>query len=155
MALVRWNPRTLSPTWHPFAEFHALRRELDRVFDSFWPFNGNDMAGHTLWFPRVDLMEKDEEYVLYAELPGMKLDDIHIQFHEGVLTLQGERRMEQNGQNGYHHCERAYGSFSRSFMLGSAAEADKISAIYKDGILEIHVPKTAEARTKRIAVQAA
>jgi HSP20 family protein len=155
MALVKWSPNMPSPAWRPFAEFDTLRRELDRMFNAFWPFGGSDMAfGDVAWAPRVDLVEKDDEYVLQAELPGMKLEDINIQFHEGTLTLQGKRKMEREAHNGYHRRERAYGAFSRSFMIGTAAEADKISATYKDGMLEIHVPKTAEAKPKRIMIQA-
>ena len=155
MALVKWNPHTPSLAWRPFMEFDTLRREIDRVFDTFWSFGGSNMAStEAMWTPRVDLMEQDDAYVLHAELPGMKLDDMHIQFHEGRLTIQGERRMEHEAHNGYHRRECAYGAFSRSFMLGSAADADKISATYKDGVLEIHVPKTAEAKAKRIMIQA-
>ena len=156
MALVKWSPNTLSQPWRPFAEFDTLRREIDRVFNTFWPFGGSDVVSReAIWPLRVDLVERDDEYVLHAELPGMKLDDVHIQFHEGMLTIQGERRMEHETHNGYHRRERAYGAFSRSFMLGSAADADKISATYKDGMLEVHVPKTAEAKAKRIMIQAA
>jgi HSP20 family protein len=156
MAIVKWSPETLSPAWRPFAEFGTLRREIDRVFNTFWPFGGSDAgANAAMWTPCVDLMEKDDEYVLHAELPGMKLDDIHIQFHEGMLTIQGERKLEHEAHNGHYHRERAYGVFSRSFMIGPAAEADQISATYKDGILEVHVPKMAEAKPKRIMIQAA
>jgi HSP20 family protein len=156
MALVRWSPSTLSPAWRPLAEFDTLRREIDRVFNTFWPFGGSNVASNdVMWTPRVDFLEKDDEYVLHAELPGMRLEDIHIQFHEGMLTIQGERKLEHEAHNGYHHRERAYGAFSRSFMIGPAAEADQISATYKDGILEVHVPKTAEAKPKRIMIQAA
>jgi HSP20 family protein len=156
MAIVKWSPHTLSPAWRPFAEFDTLRREIDRVFNTFWPFGGSGAASNErMWTPPVDCMEKDDEYVLHAELPGMKLDDIHMQFHEGMLILQGERKLEHETHNGYDHRERAYGAFSRSFMIGPAVEADQISATYKDGILEVHVPKTAEAKPKRIMIQAA
>jgi len=64
MAIVKWSPNTLSPAWSPFAEFDTLRRELDRVFNTFWPFHGSDVASnHVMWTPRVDCMEKDDEYV--------------------------------------------------------------------------------------------
>lgn len=154
MAIARWSPYTPSPTWRPLAEFDTLRREIDRVFNTFWP--GSAVAPTAaMWTPRVDLMEKDDEYVLHAELPGMKLDDMHIQFHEGMLTIQGERTLEQEAHNGYYHRERAAGAFSRSFIISPAAEADQISATYKDGMLEVHVPKTADAKPKRIMIQAA
>ena len=156
MALVKWNPHTPSLAWRPFTEFDTLRRELDRVFNTFWPFGGSDATStDAMWTPCVDLLEQDDAYVLHAELPGMKLDDIQIQFHEGMLTIQGERWMEPESGNGYHRRERASGAFSRRSMLGSAAEADKISATYRDGLLEIRVPKTVEAQPKRIMIQSA
>lgn len=156
MALVKWNPNTPTLPWRPFTEFDTMRREMDRVFNTLGPFGGSDgVSREAMWTPRVDLIEQDEEYVLHAELPGMKLEDIHIQFHAGMLTIQGERQMEHEAHDGYHWRERAYGAFSRRFMLGSAVDADTISATYRDGMLEIRVPKTAEAKAKRITIQAA
>jgi HSP20 family protein len=99
-------------------------------------------------------MEKDDEYVLHAELSGMKLDDVHIRFHEEMLTMQGERKLEHETHNGYYHRERASGAFSRSFMIGPAAEADQVEAEYTNGVLPITIPKAAEARTRRSAIQA-
>ena len=93
-----------------------------------------------------------------ADLPGMKQEDIHITVENNILTLQGKRMVEhraENGQNGYaHYSERAFGTFCRRFTLSAAVDADQITATYKAGVLEVHIPKTAAAQPKRIAVQA-
>jgi HSP20 family protein len=132
---------------------------MDRLLTSF--FGGTPSAGanESLWYPRVDLQEHDQEFVVMADLPGMQQDDINITVENNILTLQGKRTFEhegENGQNGYaHYRERAYGIFCRRFTLGAAVDADKITATYKAGVLEVHIPKTAAAQPKRIAVQSA
>ncbi len=155
MALVKWRPSRAVAPWSPFDEFDTLRREIDRAFGSFWDFPIREMApAETMWAPRVDFMERDDEYVLRADLPGMKLEDIEVQYHEGTLTLKGERKMERESKDGYHRQERVYGTFFRSFALGAPVDAEHITATYKDGVLEVHVPKTAEARPKHIPIKA-
>jgi HSP20 family protein len=121
--------------------------------DAFEPFfDGEVSPWSAMWTPHVDIVEKDDAYVLRADLPGLTEKDIDVQFHNGVLTLRGQRKMAHDG---YRRQERAYGAFSRSFALEMPVEADKISATYTNGVLEIHVPKAAEAQTKRIPVQSA
>ena len=155
MALVKWSPAVPAREWSPWREFESLRQDLDRLFNAFWGLTGRElMPVETMWTPRVDYMEKDDEFVIQVDLPGMKLEDIDIQFHGDTLTIKGERKLEQEGDRGYHHRERYYGSFYRSFSFGVPVEAEKITASYKNGVLEVHVPKAAEARPKRIPVQA-
>ena len=163
MALARWNAmmpwRPSQDPWSSFTGIESLHSEMDRLLTSF--FGGMPSAGAnaSLWYPRVDLQEHDEEFVLVADLPGMQQEDIHITVENNLLTLQGQRTVEheaQNGQNGYaHYRERAYGTFCRRFTLGAAVDADTITATYKAGVLEVHIPKTAAAQPKRIAVQSA
>jgi HSP20 family protein len=140
--------------WSPAREFETLRQEIDRVFNTFWPQDAMTSSA-ARWAPRIDLRETEDEYVLQADLPGMKQEDLDIQFQGGMLLLKGERKLERETHNGYHHRERTYGAFARSFALGAPVEAEKISATYKDGVLEVHVPKTASAKPKHIAIQAA
>ena len=162
MALVRWNPMMpWSPSqepWSPFTGMESLRSEMDRLFNTYFGNMPSSGASESLWYPRVDLREQEQEFVLMADLPGMKQDDINITVENNILTLQGKRQVEheaQNGQNGYaHYSERAYGSFCRRFTLGAEVDADKITATYTAGVLEVHIPKTAAAQPKRIAVQA-
>ena len=162
MALVRSNPMMpWSPSqesWSPFTGIESLRAGIDQLFNSFFRSMQPSGTVESLWYPRVDLREHDQEFVLVADLPGMQQEDINITVENNVLTLQGKRVVEheaENGQRGVaHYNERAYGTFCRRFMLGAAVDADKISATYKAGVLEVHIPKTAAAQPKRIAVQA-
>ena len=163
MALVRWNPMMpWSPSqepWSPSTGIESLRAGIDHLFNSFFGSMQPENVSESLWYPRVDMREHEQEFVLVADLPGMKQDDIQVTVENNILTLQGKRQVEheaQNGQNGYaHYRERAYGAFCRRFTLGAAVEADKITATYKDGVLEVHIPKTAAAQPKRITVQSA
>jgi len=105
----------------------------------------------------VDLLEHEKEFVLVADLPGMKEDDFNVAVQDNVLTLEGKRTFEHgadNGNGGYHYSERASGTFCRRFLLSTAVDAEKITATYKAGVLEVHLPKAPEAQPKRIAVQA-
>jgi HSP20 family protein len=132
---------------------------MDRLFDAFSGTMPPSGANEALWYPRVDLQEHDQEFVLVADLPGMQQDDINITVENNLLTLQGKRLVEHradNGQHGYaHYSERAFGTFCRRFTLGAAVDAEQITATYKAGVLEVHIPKTAAAQPKRIAVQSA
>ena len=162
MALVRWNPtlpwRPSQESWSPFTGMESLRAEMDHLFNSFLGTMPSSGTQESLWYPRVDLREQDQAFVLVADLPGMQQDDINITVENNILTLQGKRLVEhtaENGQNGYaHYRERAFGMFCRRFTLGAAVDADHITATYKAGVLEVHIPKTAAAQPKRIAVQA-
>jgi len=132
---------------------------MDHLFNAFLGNMPPTGAQEALGYPRVDLQEHDQEFVLVADLPGMQQEDINITVENNILTLQGKRMVEhyaENGQNGYaHYSERAFGTFCRRFTLGAAVDADQITATYKAGVLEVHIPKTATAQPKRIAVQSA
>jgi HSP20 family protein len=162
MALVRWNPtlpwRPSQESWSPFTGMESLRAEMDHLFNSFLGSMPSSDVQESLWYPRVDLQEHDQAFVLVADLPGMQQEDINITVENNILTLQGKRMVEhraENGQNGYaHYRERAFGTFCRRFTLGAAVDADQITATYKAGVLEVHIPKSAAAQPKRIAVQA-
>ena len=164
MALMRYTPtmpwRPSQQPWSPFEGLESLRHEMDRLLESFAGNTPPSAIRQSEWMPRVDLLEHDHEFVLVADLPGMKQDDIDISVQNNLLTLQGKRVVEyetQTGQNGhgYQYTERASGTFCRRFTLGAAVDTDKITATYKAGVLEVHIPKTAVAQPKRIAVQAA
>ena len=163
MAVVRGNPmmpwRPAQEPWSPFTGMESLRSDLDHLFQRFFGTMQPANASESLWYPQVDLREQDQAFVLVADLPGMKQDDINITVENNMLTLQGTRDVEhtaENGQNGYgHYTERASGSFCRRLTLGAAVDADTITATYKDGVLEVHIPKTPAAQPKRITVQSA
>ncbi len=149
MTLIRWSP--LSPQ----RELSSLRDEFDRVFE-------NALTGRvarpeaTVFVPSVDIEETSEEFVLRADLPGVPQKDVKVSLMGDTLTIRGERRLENDKRNGgMHRTERAYGTFERSFTLGASVRSDKVSAKYRDGVLEIHVPKAEEARVREIEVQVA
>ena len=142
MTLVRWNPAR-----------ELASMEIDRLNQMFEDFYGNVRA----WVPAVDIYETNaHEYVIKAELPEMKREDIAVTFEQNVLTLSGERKASFEDDNGsYHRSERAHGRFSRSFTLPATVDATRISATYKDGVLTIRVPQREEAKPKQISVEAA
>src|SRR5262249_11265648 len=159
MAVVRWHPtmpwRPFQQPWSPFEGLESLRHEMDRLFE---PFAGSTLSGirESEWIPRVDLLERENAFVLVADLPGMKQADINVSVQDTVLTLEGKRTFEnvENGQGQYHYSERASGTCCRRFLLSTAVNAAQITATYKQGVLEVHLPKAVEAQPKRIAVQA-
>jgi HSP20 family protein len=141
MAIVRWEPAR-----------ELAGMEIDRLNRMFSEFYGDPFSRG--WVPAVDVYETDEhEVVLKAELPEMRREDIHLTFENGVLTLKGERKFEQETKReNFQRMERRYGSFSRSFTLPNTVDAARISAAYKDGVLTIRLPQREEAKPKQIAV---
>jgi HSP20 family protein len=134
-----------------------MRNEFDRLFERFfedWPFGFSSARGE--WMPSVEVFETAKEIVVNAELPGMDPKNIDISLHDGVLTLRGERKREEEEKDGaFHRIERSSGAFSRSIRLPSEVDPDKVKANYKHGILKIKLPKTKEESVKKIEVKAA
>jgi HSP20 family protein len=136
MTLVRWNPAR-----------ELASMEIDRLNNMFADLYGTGRG----WTPAVDIFEsKDREYVIKADLPEMKREDIHLSFENNVLTLSGERTLEQ--PEGLHRSERFHGAFSRSFTLPNTVDGNGITAAYKDGVLTVRVPQREEAKPKQIEV---
>lgn len=130
-------------TWNPLREIDELfkRGNIGRAFDK------NE------WIPAVDIREKKKEYVIQAELPGVARDDIHLTVDKGILRLSGERRSENEEKDEtQHRRESYYGQFARSFSLPDDVAADQVTAKYRDGVVEIHLPKSAEKPSRKIAV---
>ena len=128
--------------------------DLDNFFGRFFPSTVRESGAQ--WRPVVDISEDPEAFVIKAELPEMSKDDITLSVDDGVLTLSGERKAEQE-QKGktFHRVERSYGRFSRSFSLPSNIDADKIAATYTDGVLQVSVPKAPEPskEAKRVPIK--
>jgi HSP20 family protein len=141
MTLVRWNPAR-----------ELASMEIDRLNRMFEDLYSNVRA----WVPAVDIYETNaHEYVIKAELPEMKREDITVTFEQNVLTLAGERKTSFEDDNGtYHRSERAQGRFSRSFTLPATVDGTRISASYKDGVLTVRVPQREEAKPKTINIEA-
>ncbi len=145
----RWDPfRELGP-WATFAD-SGLGSRLQRMFDDTLGEGGRA----TLRGPAVDVTETDEKYVVTAELPGVKRQDITVEIHDGVLYLRGEKKSarEEKSEKG-RWLERSYGSFSRSFALPADADDSHIDASFADGVLTIELAKRPEAKPRTIAVK--
>jgi len=144
MTLVRWDP---------FRELVSWSNRLNRS-SSDATAGTEDAFG--AWAPPVDIFEKDGSLVIRAELPGVEKKDIDVRIENGVLTLHGERKRETtiDEENAYR-MERVYGTFTRSFSLPTTVDPSKINAVFKDGILELSVPKLESAKPKRIEIRAA
>ena len=141
--------------WNPFRELEDIQNRLSSVFGRT-PLRGLGEEAMTVseWTPLVDIAEDEREYLIKAELPEVKKEDVKVTVENGVLTITGERKFEKEEKNKkYHRVERAYGSFMRSFTLPEGAAGDKINAEFKDGVLKVHLPKSAEAKPKSIDVK--
>ena len=140
--LTRWEPTT---RWNPFKEIEEMEKRLSTLLGRT-PVHtdGDKKEAITVaeWSPLVDISEDDKEYVIKAEVPEMKKEEIKINVHDDVLAISGERKYEKEEKGKkYHRVERAYGSFVRSFTLPEDADGSKINAEYKEGVLKIHLPK--------------
>jgi HSP20 family protein len=143
MEVVRWEP------------FESLNKMHARINDLFGENFGRPWAksSSATWYPPVDVLESKDAYLIRAELPGMKKEDFHLEVKDGTLTLTGERTSEKAADGvEYRSVERVSGKFWRSFSLPETVKHDGIQATYKDGILEIHVPKAEEAKPRQIEI---
>jgi HSP20 family protein len=148
MPLVRWDP---------FRDVMSLQERMNELFERTMRRRADEEEGLAprAWSPAVDIYETDEKMVIKAELPGLKKEDIDIEVRDNTLTLKGERKFEKEiKQENYHRVERAYGSFQRSFTLPGTVKQEAIEATFKDGILEVSLPKAEEAKPKQIRIQA-
>jgi HSP20 family protein len=154
MTVVKWNPRYALT--HPVDVFHeiaGLRRMFDQPLGSFFDLMPAALD-RTLWRPAVDVVETKDAFLVKAEVPGVKAEDIQISLEGDTLTLTGERKQEKSvEEKGYTRVERAYGTFERKVLLPPSVDVDGVKASYENGVLEIRLPKKEEARPKRIAVQ--
>lgn len=152
MAITRWTPayRITRPS-HDVA---GIQDEVNRLFDSFFGSYPLHADGGARFAPAVDIEEAGDEFIVRLDLPGVSQKDVKVSLLGDVLTVRGERKQESlREQASLHRSERYYGTFERSFTLGTAVRNDKVRATYRDGVLEIHVPKAEEAKLKEIEVQ--
>jgi HSP20 family protein len=145
--------------WDPFKEMDELHRRLSALWgtgSSRPAETGKESLTVAEWSPLVDITEDDKEYLIKAELPEVKKEDVKVTVENGVLAITGERRFEKEEKNKrYHRIERSYGSFVRSFSLPDDADPAKVSAEFKDGVLLVHLAKNEKARPKSIEVKVA
>ncbi|WP_022947508.1 Hsp20/alpha crystallin family protein [Methylohalobius crimeensis] len=145
--------------YEPWTFLNQLQRELERSFESMrsdMVRGGEEMPAAAEWAPAVDIKEKANQYVVHADLPGVKPDDIEITLENSILTIKGHRETEaKEEQEDYKRVERVYGGFFRRFALPDSVDADKIQANYEQGVLIITIPKKAEVQPKKITVKTA
>jgi HSP20 family protein len=141
-------------SWSPSREFLAVREEMNRLFNEFFgPGSGAERHWSSgAWTPPVDLYDTGHALVLRAELPGCTKEDLSIELKEQTLTLRGERKPAAEGQEQYHRRECACGPFQRAFFLPTTIDQEQVTASFKDGILELRLPKSEAAKPKRIAI---
>jgi len=157
MVVERWSPGRRLVTWSPFREIEDMERRFENIFGrSLYPITWRRLpVEEREWAPAIEVFEKEDHFIVKAEVPGMKQDDIDVSVVGDMLTIKGERKAESEvKEQDYYCCERSYGSFHRSVSLPSNVNAEKIEASYKDGILEISLPKAPEVKPKKIAISA-
>jgi len=153
--LAKWEPfGSIRQRGDIFSDLTRMQQEMNHFFDEFFGERQSEiMQGN--WVPSVDVSETDADLVVRAELPGMTQDDIELSLQDNVLTVKGEKKQEKKEEKeNYHRIERSYGSFSRSFTLPATVKQEDIKASFKDGVLEITLPKSEEVQPKKIAITA-
>lgn len=151
MTLVKWNPAR---------ELLNVEREFNKLFNTFNSRFGfddstmNEDLENAVWSPLTDISENKDQYILKMDLPGVSKENLKLNFHDGELTISGERKQEKEDKDSkYHRIERTYGKYYRSFTLPQTIQADKINAEFKDGQLTITVPKSEEAKPKELEIK--
>ena len=157
MEMEKWRPGLGLVPWRPFRNLEEMQRRFDEVLS--WPLLPavwrRMPVAEMGWAPAIDVFEKDDKFVVKAELPGMKEEDIDVSVVGDTLTIKGERKAESEvKKDDYYYCERSYGSFSRSLAIPLNVDAKRIEANYEDGVLEINLPKVPEVKPKKVSVSA-
>ncbi|ADO44733.1 MAG: Hsp20/alpha crystallin family protein [Hydrogenobacter thermophilus] len=136
--------------WNPFAELERIRREFDRLIEEMWPREEVERA----FAPAVEMYETDNEIVVKAELPGVKKENIEVSIKDNTLHIRGEKKEEREEKTEtIHRLERVYGKFERVLTLPVDVKAEEVKAEYKDGILEIRLPKSEVSKEKKIEIK--
>ena len=148
MNLVKWNP---------YRSWSLINRELENLFEDFAfprPRRAGREGGDDVWYPAMDMKENQNNYMLRAELPGVSKENINVSVAEDVLTISGEKKAEEDvKEGGWHRSERVYGNFTRSFRMPGPVDAERIQAEFKDGVLQLTLPKSAAAKPKAIQIK--
>src|SRR6187551_3510771 len=144
--------------WNPLREMDEAQNRLNRFFLGGFPNRMGSGEIHSLavadWSPEVDISEDDRGYLLKADLPEMKKDDVRVTVEDGILNVCGERKTEKEDQKRkFHRIERSFGNFRRSFTLPEDADSTKVTAEFLDGVLKVHLPTTARPKSKAIEVK--
>ena len=152
MTLIRWSPMLSSPS----RDFTTIHDEVNRLFDGFLTRGGYGAERGSVFAPAVDVEETAEEFVVRADLPGVTQKDVKVHLLGDTLTIRGERKLtETRKDRNYQRVERSHGAFERSFTFGATVRNEAVRAQFRDGVLEVHVPKADEARVREVEIQVA
>jgi HSP20 family protein len=160
-AIKEKETKAVTP-WRPFMDLGRWERDMERMMDSFfdrrmrpwWPERWLRADEMEISAPAVDLFEEKDDIVVKAELPGIDKDNIEVNVSDHHLTIKGEKKKEEEvKQEDYYRCERSYGSFLRTLELPTDVHADKVKASFRDGVLEVRLPKTEQAKAKEIKIK--
>jgi HSP20 family protein len=138
----------------PPPEMTSLRREMDRLFERFWEDDGENLPAMREWVPSLDFSETADAYMIRIEIPGMEPKDVQVTLQDNILTVKGEKKEEfkQNDER-FYRVERSHGMFSRSLRLPAPVDGAKVNAIFKNGLLNVTVPKAPEAKASNIPIK--
>lgn len=151
--LTRYNPLGRS-LLDPFRELERIENRVARILRHPIAELEREATSLSDWTPSVDISEDDKEFLVKAELPEMKKEEVKVSVEDGTLQISGERKIEKEEKGKkFHRIERQYGSFSRSFTLPEGADPTKIHAEFKDGVLNVHIAKSEKAKSKAIEVK--
>jgi HSP20 family protein len=144
-------------TWNQLREMEEAQNRVNRFLGGF-PNRLGSGETHSLavadWSPEIDISQDDHEYLLKADLPEMKKDDVRVTVEDGILCVSGERKGEkEDPKRKFHRAERSYGSFRRSFTLPEDTDSKKVTAEFRDGVLKVHLPTTTIAKTKSVEIK--
>jgi HSP20 family protein len=153
MAVERWRPfGTSVARWEPVQGLGDIQQEMNRLFDSFFGRPSMAQATERIWIPLVDLHETKDDVVVTFEVPGVREKEIHLSITGDLLTVRGERKWEREQEATFHRVERAYGKFERTVPLPVPVQSAKVKATYRDGLLEVTLPKAEEVKPREIKV---
>ncbi len=141
--------------WDPFRELEDMSSRLNRFFGQTASRPLGDDGGEALadWAPAIDVQETDREYLISADLPAVKKEDVKVSVQDGILAVEGERRQEKEEKGKkFHRVERSYGKFVRRLTLPTDVDQQKVAADFKDGVLQVHLPKSATVKPRSIDV---
>ncbi|MEI6349778.1 MAG: Hsp20/alpha crystallin family protein [Verrucomicrobiota bacterium] len=147
-ALTKWNPFSMA-RWNPMKELEEMENRMERLVGRSPLLSIGEPITTAVWEPLVDITEDNKEYLVKAELPEVNKEDVKVSVEDSSLVISGERKKEKEEKGRrYHRMERSYGAFVRTFSLPPGADAGKVKAEFKDGLLTVHLPKTEQAIAK-------
>jgi len=156
MAIDHWQPFGRVDRWDPFRGGGDIQTEMNRLFNSVVEHPATTAMGERTWLPAVDVHETNDDLILSFDIPGVPEKDVQLTITGDLLTLRGERRFEREAsENNYHRVERLYGRFERSVQLPMTVQTDKVKASYRDGVLEVKLPKAEEIKPREIKIDLA